>query len=43
MVVCTGSPEAQMLMDRRVAFIARPKAVAIHALWLYQPLLSYVQ
>ena len=38
MVVCTDSPEAQMLMDRRVAFIARTKAVAIHALWLYSAL-----
>jgi|GEM_PF-5806667 hypothetical protein len=36
MVVLTYADETQILMDRLVAVIARPKAVAIHALCLYE-------
>ena len=38
MVVFTYADETQICMDRLVAVIARPKAVAIHALCLYEAL-----
>jgi hypothetical protein len=38
MVVFTYADETQICMDRLVAIITRPKAVAIHALWLYEAL-----
>ncbi len=38
MVVFTYADETQIHMDQLVAVIARPKAVAIHALCLYEAL-----